>query len=145
MEVKQQNLETVDLNKVFLELLEWLKSNQSELSPVLKHYLRHRPGDLTADVKIETVPVDYDLYILCNEFSQDIGILLVEQDSGNAIMLRDTGFRKKSFYLSKGRASRDEEEHIVSSLTMLENSPTREETSRFYNIFLSWWDKNKKK
>ncbi|MGH7496822.1 MAG: hypothetical protein ACREOO_31120 [bacterium] len=145
VEVKEKNLETVDLNTVFLELIEWLKSHQSELSPVLKHYLRYRPGDLTADIKIETAPVDYDLFILCNEHSQDIGILLVEQESGNAIMLRDTGFRKKSFYLSKGRASRDEVDHIVSSLTMLENSPTRAETSQFYNIFLSWWDNNKNK
>jgi hypothetical protein len=144
VEVKEKNLETVDLNRVFLELLEWLKSHQSELGPVLKHYLRYRPGDLTADIKIETTPVDYDLFILCNEHSQDIGILLVEQASGDAIMLRDTGFRKKSFYLSKGKASRDED-HIVSSLTMLENSPTRSETSQFYNIFLSWWDNNRKK
>ncbi len=144
VEVKEKNLETVDLNRVFLELIEWLKSNHSELSPVLKHYLRYRPGDLTANVSLTTAPVNYDLYILCNEFSQDIGILMVEEHSGNAIMLRDTGFRKKSFYLSKGRASRDED-RIVSSLTMLENSPTREETSQFYNIFLSWWDNNKKK
>jgi hypothetical protein len=144
IEVKEKNLETVDLNRVFLELMEWLKSHQTDLSPVLKHYLRYRPGDLTADIKIDTAPVDYDLFILCNEHSQDIGILLVEQGSGDAIMLRDTGFRKKSFYLSKGRASRDEE-FIVSSLTMLENSPTRAETSQFYNIFLSWWDNNKNK
>ena len=144
VEVKEKNLDTVDLNTVFLELIEWLKSHQSELSPVLKHYLRHRPGDLTADIKIDTAPVNYDLFILCNEHSQDIGILLVEQTSGNAIMLRDTGFRKKSFYLSKGRASRDEVDHVVSSLTMLENSPTRAETSQFYNIFLSWWDNNRK-
>lgn len=142
VEIKPQNLETVDLNKVFQELLAWLKSHQTELSPVLKHYLRYRPGDLTGEFKIDAAPVKYDLFILCNEHSQDIGILLAEEGSGEAIMLRDTGFRKKSFYLSKGMASRDED-MIVSSLTMLENSPTRAETSKFYDIFLSWWENNK--
>ncbi len=144
VEVKDKDLETVDLNKVFTELMEWMKSNQTEFEPILKRYLRYQPGSLTTNIRITVDAMSYDLFILCNEHSQDIGILLVEAGSGNAIMLRDTGFRKKSFYLSKGRTSRDEE-GMMASLTMLENSPSREETKKFYDIFLSWWENNRKR
>lgn len=138
-----QKREQIDFDKLFRELLEWLKANQSELSPSVKQYMRYRKGDITAKVAIGTDRLDYDLFFLCNEASQDIGLLMVEvSDSSTAIMLRDTGFRKKSFTLSKGMAGRGSEAK-VNSLSMLASNPTKRETSRFYNIFLSWWEKNK--
>ncbi|MCG3158887.1 MAG: hypothetical protein DKINENOH_05534 [bacterium] len=139
----EKKRQTIDFDKLFRELLEWLKKNQSELSPSLKHYMRYRNGDLTAKVRIATAAGNFDLFFLCNEISQDIGLLMVEvSDSSGAIMLRDTGFRKKSFSLSKGMASRGEESNVT-SISMLASDPTRSETARFYSIFLSWWEKNK--
>ncbi|MDZ7267141.1 MAG: hypothetical protein ONB48_07410 [candidate division KSB1 bacterium] len=141
----EKKRQEIDFDKLFRELLEWLKKNQSELSPSLKHYMRYRNGDLTAKVRIATATSSYDLFFLCNETSQDIGLLMVEVgDSSTAIMLRDTGFRKKSFSLSKGIASRGEENNVT-SVSMLATDPTRSETSKFYNIFLSWWENNKSK
>ncbi|RIK73065.1 hypothetical protein DCC62_18210 [candidate division KSB1 bacterium] len=139
----ERKRQEIDFDKLFRELLEWLKANQSELSPSVKQYMRYRHGDITAKVAISTDKMDYDLFFLCNEASQDVGLLMVEvSDSSTAIMLRDTGFQKKSFILSKGMAGRGEETK-VNSLSMLASNPTISETSKFYDIFLSWWEKNK--
>jgi len=132
-----------DLRKLFTELLEWMKKNPHEFPPALRHYMRFKPSDVTSRVAIATNADEYELYLLCNEASEDFGLLLVAAgDSTQAICLRDTGFRKQSFYLSQGIASRNESA-AVGSVSMLEQRPTFQETSRFYNIFLSWWDKTK--
>jgi hypothetical protein len=143
VEVKEKNLANVELDKIFQELVGWLQANQSELSETVKKCLGYKEGDITATVNITVDATSYDLYFLCNDKSQDIGILLAEQgQTANATLLRDTGFRKKSFYLSQGIAARDDDNSIIST-SMLEQRPSAAETSRFYNIFLSWWDKNK--
>ncbi|MDZ7344517.1 MAG: hypothetical protein ONA90_08375 [candidate division KSB1 bacterium] len=136
-------LEKIDFESLFKELLAWLRENQSELSPALRHYMRYKPGDVTAKVTIPTLDAVYDLFFLCNEHSQDIGLLLVtEGDSASAIMLRDVGFRKRSYSLFIGIAGRNEEREVA-SVSMFERKPTVEQTSRFYNIFLSWWEKHR--
>jgi hypothetical protein len=143
VEVKEKDLSGIELDKVFQELVGWLLAHQSELSETVKKCLRHKQGDITATVSITVGATPYDLFFLCNDKSQDIGILLVEHgESANATLLRDTGFRKKSFYLSKGVATRDEDNSVVST-SMLETGPSEAETSRFYDIFLSWWEENK--
>jgi hypothetical protein len=118
-----------------------MEENRYEFPPALKHYMRFKNGDVTARVAILTLENEYELFMLCNETSEDFGLLLVAAgDSSQAICLRDTGFRKQSFYLSQGVASRNEN-HDVASVSMLEQRPTLQETSKFYGIFLSWWDK----
>ena len=129
-----------DLKKLFQALVEWMEANPYEFPPVLKHYMRFKNGDITSRVAISTSETEYELFMLCNAASEDFGLLLVAAgDSTQAIGLRDTGFRKQSFYLSKGIASRNENGG-VGSISMLEQRPTMLETSRFYNIFLAWWD-----
>ena len=139
----QREWKSRDLKKLFHELLEWMAENPYEFPPVLKHYMRFKKDDVTARVAISTVENDYELFMLCNEASEDFGLLLVAAgDSTSAICLRDTGFRKQSFYLSKGVAGRNEN-HEVASVSMLEQRPTIQETSKFYDVFISWWDKMK--
>lgn len=132
-----------DLKKLFTELLEWMRKNPYDFPPALRHYMRFKSGDVTSRVAIATTETDYELFLLCNEASEDFGLLLVATgDSTQAICLRDSGFRQQSFYLSKGIAGRNEIA-AVGSVSMLEARPTLQETSRFYKIFLSWWDKTK--
>lgn len=132
-----------DLRQIFQELATWMQSNRHEFTPALKSYMRYKPGDVTSRVGIEVGTTAYDLFMLCNEASEDFGLLLVVAgDSAQATCLRDTGFRQQSFFLSKGIAGRDEEQE-VNAISMIEERPTRQETDRFYNIFLSWWKMNK--
>jgi len=141
----EKDWRTRDLKKLFHELLEWMRKNPHDFPPALRHYMRFKNGDVTSRVAIAANETVYELFLLCNEASEDFGLLLVAAgDSTQAICLRDTGFRKQSFYLSKGIASRNEIA-AVGSVSMLEQRPTVQETSKFYNIFLSWWDKTKAK
>lgn len=131
----------VDLNIVFGELTDWMSEHQVELPQVLKHYMRYNPGYLTSKVTIEALPTSYDLFLLANKESQDIGLLLVSKDeTSHAILLRDTGFRKKSFTLHQGTAGRDDDSKDVMSLSMSEENPSKEKTDHFYRIFLAWWE-----
>lgn len=141
--IGENNWKSRDLKKLFHELFEWMEVNRYEFPPALKHYMRFKDSDVTSRVGITTQENGYELFLLCNKSSEDFGLLLVAAgDSSQAICLRDTGFRKQSFYLSKGIASRNESA-AIGSVSMLEQRPTLQETSRFYNIFLSWWDKTK--
>jgi len=141
--VGENDWKSRDLKRLFHELFEWMESNRYEFPPALKHYMRFKGSDVTSRVGITTQENRYELFLLCNKISEDFGLLLVAAgDSSQAICLRDTGFRKQSFYLSKGIASRNESA-AIGSVSMLEQRPTLQETSRFYNIFLSWWDKTK--
>ena len=136
--------ESIDFNALIRELIEWMKANQHPLPEVLKVHMRYRNGDLTSKALIPGKP-PYELFLLANEQSQDIGLLLVSKDdSSRAILLRDTGFRKKSFSLHRGDAGLTEDAaRALISLSMSEENPTRSETSKFYYIFLSWWEQNK--
>jgi hypothetical protein len=132
-----------DMRELFRELAKWMRNNPYDFTPALKIYMRYKPGDLTSKVAILDGTTSYDLFMLCNEASEDFGLLLATAgDSASATCLRDTGFRKQSFYLSKGIVGRNETQEVF-SVNMLEEKPTKQETGRFYSIFLSWWDDNK--
>ncbi len=136
---------SIDFSKLFGELTDWMANNEVELPLVLKQYMRYNSGDLTSKVTIEASPVSYDLFLLANKESQDIGLLLVSRDeASNAILLRDTGFRKKSFTLHEGTIGRDDVTSEVLSFSMSEENPTQEETDRFYSIILAWWENRSK-
>jgi hypothetical protein len=139
------DVKKIHLGEVFVQLSRWLKENHAELSPALKKYFEYKSGDVTAKVSISAGAENYDLFFLCNEQSQDFGLLIVAAgDSADATFLRDSGFRKTSYALSRGIAGRNEDGEVV-SMSMLEQRPTQSETSKFYNIFLSWWETNKLK
>ncbi len=136
---------SIDFNKLFGELTDWMTANEVELPLVVKQYMRHNSGYITSKVTIDAGAKSYDLFLLANKQSQDIGLLLVSRDDvSQAILLRDTGFRKKSFTLHEGNAGREDETKEVLSLSMSEEDPTKEETDKFYNIILAWWEKRSK-
>jgi hypothetical protein len=132
-----------NLREVFRQLAQWMKNNPYEFTAILKSYMRFKPGDLTSKAVIDAGGITYEVFMLCNEASEDFGLLLTTTgDSASATLLRDTGFRQQSFSLSKGLAGRDEEQK-VNSIFMLDAQPTKQETNQFYSIFLSWWEVNK--
>jgi hypothetical protein len=133
-----------NLRELFQQLAKWMRQNPYEFTPALKSYMRFKPGDLTSRAAIDAGGgASYEVFMLCNEASEDFGLLLVTLgDSASATCLRDTGFRQQSFALSKGIAGRNEVQEVF-AMSMLEEQPTKKETARFYSIFLSWWDKNK--
>jgi len=129
------------LNEMFIKLLEWMKANHKELTPALNIFLDVRQDDLTGEFKIVTATGEtYDLFIACNEISQNVAILLVAGVDNSAICLKDVGFRQESHYLTKGFAVRDKHTNNVMSVSSREEAPILSETRKFYNIFLAWWE-----
>jgi hypothetical protein len=133
-----------NLRELFQQLAKWMRQNPYAFNAALKSCMRYKSGDLTSKAVIDAGGgVIYEVFMLCNEASEDFGLLLTTTgDSASATLLRDTGFRQQSFYLSKGIAGRDEASEVF-SVVMMEERPTRQESDRFYSIFLSWWDRNK--
>lgn len=144
--IEVKNFANVDLKKIFkvlfIKLTEWLKQSHKELSPAVKHFMSYKPGDLTTVVLIDTRDHVYELFIRCNELSEEVGILMAETgENGEAIYLRDVGFKQQSHYLGIGQVGRNEYGEVF-TVSMREEMPSREQTARFYNIFLSWWKTN---
>jgi hypothetical protein len=144
--IEVKNFANVDLKKIFkvlfLKLAEWLKQSQKELSPAVKHFMNYKQGDLTTVVLIDAHDQVYEWFIRCNEASEEVGILMAEMgENGEAIYLRDVGFKQQSHYLGIGQVGRNENGEVF-TVSMREETPSREQTTRFYNIFLSWWKAN---
>jgi hypothetical protein len=130
------------LNALFVKLKDWLKQRHKDLSPAVKHFMHYKPGDLTTSVLIDADGQVYELFIRCNEVSEEVAILMAEAgENGEAIYLRDVGFKQQSHYLGIGTIGRSAEGNVF-TISMREETPTKEQTMRFYNIFLSWWDAN---
>lgn len=103
----------------------------------------YKLGDLTTEFWVTLSKESYEFFILCNEASQNIGFLLATAgDSAQAVYWRDVGFRKAGYYLSKGTVGRDMDGKVI-ALDMLEQNPKQQETSRFFDIFLAWWDEHR--
>ena len=143
--IKQVNTQVFDktkidmaLNELFLKLVSWLKKNETPLTPALKMFLGYKPTDLACQARVKAGTEIYDLFIVCNEISQEIGILLISLKDNSVIYLRDIGFRRESYYLSKGVTVRNSQGQVLSVGTQ-EEAPTLKETNKFYSIFLSWW------
>jgi len=144
--IEVKKFANVDLKKIFkvlfIKLADWLKQSQKELSPAVKHFMSYKPGDLTTVVLIDTHDQVYELFIRCNEQSEEVGILMAQTgENGEAIYLRDVGFKQQSHYLGIGQVGRNEYGEVF-TVSMREETPSREQTTRFYNIFLSWWKTN---
>jgi len=144
--IEVKNFANLDLKKIFkvllIKLVEWLKQNHKELSPAVKHFMSYKPGDLTTEVTIEAEHQVYELFIRCNMSSEEVGILMAGAgENGEAIYLRDVGFKQQSHYLGLGLVGRNENDEVF-TISMREETPTKEQTARFYNIFLSWWKAN---
>jgi hypothetical protein len=130
------------LKELFVKLVDWMKQEPRELSPAVKQFMSYKTGDLTTMVLIQTPDRLYELFIRSNELTEEVGILLASSgENGEAIYLRDVGFKQQSHYLGLGTVGRNEEGQVF-TVSMREETPTKEHTSKFYNIFLSWWKAN---
>ncbi len=66
-----------NLREVFQQLARWMRDNPYDFTPALKSGMRYKPSDLTSKVTIDANATTYELFMLCNEASEDFGLLLV--------------------------------------------------------------------
>jgi len=126
-------------------LIAWLRENPAELSPVEGKFLRQNPGDLASRVVFlledETRGnIRYELLLLFKPSIDELRICLI--DGNTAIQLIDKGLQERSNYLRIGSVMYSGSEKISIQSTQI--VPSEEATRRFYQIFLSWWNRTRK-
>ena len=117
------------------EIINWMKSNPSELPKGIRQLVRFRPAFLSS---VETFTMDgkeYELYLMCKESLFEVHVVLVEQNE--ATYLVDRSFQKLSTYLRKGQVRRTQDNQIIA---VRSNMATNDSSDEFYSLFLSWWD-----
>jgi len=137
--IEVKNFANVDLKKIFkvlfIKLADWLKQSQKELSPAVKHFMSYKPGDLTTVELIDTHDQVYELFIRCNEQSEEVGILMAQTgENGEAIYLRDVGFKQQSHYLGIGQVGRNEYGEVF-TVSMREETPAASRPPGFTTFF----------
>lgn len=139
-----RSLSNLDLqNKVYKELVQWLRKNQKTLRPVVRAFLGYSEtrGALTTKAMLKSGGRSFELYILCIEKGTELRIALVE--GKKVIRLVDQGFSMRSEQLRTGFVSRDETGKIFRFGTRLQ--PTGSKANKeFYEIFKTWWVSQKK-
>ncbi len=130
-------------NKVYKALVKWLKKNQKPLRPVMQTFLGYSNsrGALTTHAVFSAGGRSFELYILCIEKGTEVRIALVE--GNKVIRMVDQGFSKSSDQLRTGTVDRDEAGRIFKFGTRLQPTGSAK-NKEFYNIFISWWENQKK-
>ncbi len=126
---------------IYPELISWLKKNHTGFSGVVRHFMGATPAHLTSSVKFRAGERIFEIYIACHEQQFEIRICLIEGDQ--TTLLIDKDFKKQSNFFRTGTIHRDTENRIFSFGTSQE-SPSDARTSEFYQVFLSWWETQKK-
>jgi hypothetical protein len=126
-----------NLSPIYRKLIEWMKKNPSQLTPVIKRFMGFRNGNLTSQTQITLSGRFFEIFLVCHEIQYEVRICIVE--AGKSTLLIDKGFRRQSNYFRIGNASRDHSGRIFSFGTSQE-SPSDERTDEFYRIFLTWWE-----
>lgn len=141
--IRTRNISNLDIqNKVYRELVRWIKKHQMELPPVVKAFLEYNRGGVTTIAKFSAGTRSFELYIMCMEKGTEVRIALIEDD--NVSRLIDQGFTKRSDQLRVGKVTRDAQGSIFLFDTKLEKTGSKQ-NNEFYNIFLSWWESIKDK
>lgn len=117
------------------QIMDWMKSNPSELPKGIRQLVRFRPTFLSSVATFTMEGKQYELYLMCKESLFEVHVVLVEQNE--ATYLVDRSFQKLSTYLRKGQVRRTQDNQIIA---VRSNMASNDSSDEFYSLFLSWWD-----
>lgn len=119
------------------KLIQWMKNNPAELPIGVKQHVGYEPHHLSSALPIETSDgTQYELYLMCKESLYEIHIVLAQGQQARYLV--DRSFKKQSRKFRVGTVRRGEDGTITGVESRAE--PLGEESDRFYQIFLSWWN-----
>jgi len=126
-----------DISAILQPLVEWMKRNPAEFTPVEKKFLEYGAGDLTSRAHFNLDNKTFDLLLLIKQANMELRISLREGTS--VILLIDLGLQERSNYLREGLATTGTDGRIVAFGTS-QKSASEEATEYFYQVFMSWWN-----
>ncbi|RMF59672.1 MAG: hypothetical protein D6746_07960 [Bacteroidetes bacterium] len=121
-------------------LIEWMKRHPGPLPPGVRQHVGATPDNLTSVVEFVAGGTRYELYLMVKESLYEVHIVLVK--AAETTYLVDRSFQQQSRKLRVGTASRSNGEIVSIQSRQIEAGDPR--ATRFYQLFLSWWDEAKK-
>lgn len=121
------------------DLITWMKSHPGAIPKLVQYDMEHRAGDLAAAVTFTLNGARYEMFLSCNVANSFLRICLIE--GKNFTMLKDNGIKETSNFLAMGEVVRSGA--AIQSLITSRQAPG-ETAQKFYDIFWSWWEREKK-
>lgn len=122
-------------------LIEWMKKNRKPHPYTMRQFLEYKVNDLTSIVEFSIQNQPVEIYLRCTEQTKELAICIVQKE--NATKLIDQGISERSHKLEIGTVTRDPKDNSIKLIYSTNISPTREKTTSFMSIFLSWWNNGK--
>lgn len=118
-------------------IMEWMRLNASALPPGIRRHVGQRHGDLTARAAIVHEGASFEVFLLARVPVREIHVVLVRGEETHYLIDRSFQREGRSFRTGYARRSSGAIQGVVSE----EKPASSREASRFYRVFLAWWDK----
>jgi len=119
-------------------LIKWMKAHPGVIPKLVAYDMGHQSDDLSSAVTFTLNGRNFSLFLSCNEIELQLRICLVEVN--DFTLLKDSGIKEESNFLTMGNVVRANTE--IQSLISSRRAPDTRATA-FYQIFWSWWQKQK--
>ena len=120
-------------------IMEWMRLNGSRLPPGIRRHVGQREGDLTARAMAAHEGSSYEVFLLTRVPVREIHVVLVRGEE--TYYLIDRSFQREGRSFRTGFARRAS--GIIQGVVSEEQAASSHEASRFYDVFLAWWDNEK--
>ena len=120
-------------------IMEWMRLNGSRLPPGIRRHVGQREGDLTARAKAVHEGSSYEVFLLARVPVREIHVVLVRGEE--TYYLIDRSFQREGRSFRTGFARRAS--GVIQGVVSEEQAASSHEASRFYDVFLAWWDNEK--
>ena len=134
---KERPKSDVDLD----EVMDWINLRRSALPPGIRGHMEHRPGDVTATATIAHEGEIFEIYLLARLPLKEMRVVLVRGQETYYLIDRSFEREGRSFRVGSARRSGG----VITGIVSEERAASSAEAVQFYNVFLSWWDRERLK
>lgn len=121
------------------ELIRWMQLQPRALPSGIKRHVDWRVDNLTSTTVIEHEGETYELYLMARLPIREIHIVLVRESESYYLIDRSFQHEGRKFRVGTARRTRDTITGVVSE----ERAAGSPEAATFYNVFLSWWQRER--
>lgn len=121
------------------ELIRWMRLRPGALPVGIRRHVDWRQDNLTATALIEREGETYELYLMARTPIREIHVVLVR--GRRTYYLIDRSFQHEGRKFRTGTARR--EEATITGVVSEERAAGSPEAAHFYNVFLSWWQRER--
>ena len=118
-------------------IMEWMQLHASALPPGIRRHVGQRRGDLTARAATVHEGTPFEVFLLARIPVREIHVVLVRGQE--TYYLIDRSFQREGRSFRTGYARRTS--GVIQGVVSEEKPASSREASRFYSVFLAWWDK----